>query len=370
MTTFKHSIILSGAVALTLCGNALADPKSDKKPGDYFEIESGDIETEVEGAKSVSFSDFIGRIDIATHDGPMQAMFYGVREDFVLTGEERGGVLYVKGPERLSMDAINRKFWRRGGDFDDRMDAFLKNYPRVKILVPRGASVSIDDSVTSARGGNIGGDLKIDGGIVAAEFGDVANAFVDIDGAGDVMVGEIVKMLDLNINGSGDFEAVSAAKADLAVNGSGDIDLGDIDGAAKARINGSGDISVADVDGPLSLAISGSGDVETGAAKQGASISINGSGDVSMISVNGPTTATVSGNGDIEIAGGRAENLNVTISGSGDFSLAGVSTNLTAKVGGSGAVSVKRNEGALAMAGDGDIIIGGVNKNEKKRKRY
>ncbi|MBI1394171.1 MAG: hypothetical protein GC152_15685 [Alphaproteobacteria bacterium] len=357
--------IAAASGAISFGGAALAGQTTVKS--EAYEISNARGMITEDRARTIAVADFIGRVEIAVHDGPMTAMVYDGQAEFPVTVTTKGDVLYVKGPKPLDMNAINKKMWRGNrGDYEDRLDKFIADYPTLKVLAPRGAGVKVVDSVAAARGGDIGGFLYIDGGYVNAEFGDLMSVEADIDGAGDILVGEIAKKVALSINGSGDFSGVSAGSALIKVNGSGDVELGKIASGAELMIYGSGDIDLADVGGPLKLAIAGSGDIQAGRVNGGLDVTINGSGDVGVLSVDGPTKASISGNGDINIAGGRASDLTVEIRGSGDFSLAGVSTNLTALVGGGGVVSVERNEGSLTATGDGDVYVGGVQKLKKK----
>ncbi|MEM6538394.1 MAG: DUF2807 domain-containing protein [Pseudomonadota bacterium] len=351
------------AVALATTGQAVAQNGG--------VITDGDASSVFDDADKISIEDFIGAVQIATHNGPMEARAIGVSEAFPIRMVSKDGTLYVAGLSQLDMRKINREFWKRGRgrEFDSRMEGFLSDYPSIKILAPVGSDLGITDSVVSARAGNLGGSLIVGGGIISAEIGDVAAADIGIDGAGDVLVGSVEDDLLVRVNGSGDVAAISAGTANIKINGSGDVEIGDIAGDTQIAISGSGDVDFGDVTGDIKIGVSGSGDVDGGDVEGGMSASVNGSGDIEISSISGNTSVVISGNGDIDIADGRAENLNVKIAGSGDFNLDGVSTNLVAYVGGNGVVSVSANEGSLKTSGDGDVYVGGQKKS-KARKKY
>ncbi len=316
------------------------------------------------GAKALEISDFIGSVEIAASGDKIMVALTDGEKDFPVIIDQSGDLVTVRGEKPLSKNKISRQIgWRSG---NDGLRSYVAKYPKLKILVPKGAAVDIDDSFTVVRGGDIDGDLAIDSGYVIADFGDVKSADISIHSAGDVTLGAVRKALDLEIHGSGNFAAVSAGETDVEVHGSGDVRLGDIAGSTSIEIHGSGDFQATAIKGDFDASIHGSGDIETGKIARGADLSIHGSGDIELAEVNGPTQIQIAGGGDIEVAKGRAEDLDVRINGSGDFDFGGVSTNLSAVISGSGQVSVAKNEGTFDASGDGTVRVGGVVKYRKK----
>jgi len=310
------------------------------------------------GIETIIISDFTGRIDIdISGDEAAVSITPGTQALRVAISTENGA-LTLDGPDRPKNYRVYQEInWRK--HHDKAFEKFLDDYPVMRLSVPRGARIEFDDNITIARIGDLEGDFAMAGGFVEAVVGNLENADIRVNGAGDVSVGAVHDMLKAHIGGSGDIDALSAKTADLAIGGSGDISIGDIDGAASLRINGSGDIDVDDIGGALIANINGSGDIKTGDVKKGGAFSISGSGDIMAASINGNVNAKIHGSGDIKIASGRAEDLKVLVHGSGDFYFGGVSSNLDALAHGSGTIRVRQNKGSLRTAGRGDFYVNG-----------
>lgn len=311
---------------------------------------------------TIVIDNFTGRIEVKIGGDKVSASLKGGKVPFPLAVSQNGARLALEAPERPhNYDIYDEIHARRYGDTNKALEKFLADYPTLEITAPAGTALDIDDPISIASIGDLGGALTIDGGLINAVAGDVASADIALAGSGDIKLGAVKGDLNAGVHGSGDFDAKSVGgEADLEVHGSGDIRVGDIGGAADLEIHGSGNLSVGDIGGAVNAEVHGSGDLNAGKAGKGGDFSISGSGDVDMARLNGPAAARISGSGNVEIGGGRAENLKVSISGSGDFILHGVSTNLDVNVHGSGLVQVAKNEGSLNMSGDGHIRIGGV----------
>ncbi|MEM9170679.1 MAG: DUF2807 domain-containing protein [Pseudomonadota bacterium] len=320
------------------------------------------------GAKSLAIEDFTGVVEIAVTDGELAVVMTSGGKDYPVEMVQKGGAVTIAGEERPKNFRVYKVVQEHKLYDDEKFEAFLKDYPRLAITLPRGADLSIEDVIGQALGDDGIGAFSLEGGYVEGAFGDVKSADVEINHAGELALGVIDGTALVRIKGSGDFSAEFAKKADLSVAGSGDIALGPIAGDASINISGSGDIDVGDVTGVLSVSIGGSGDVSIENAAKGASLSIAGSGDVSLASVNGPTNVNIAGSGDIDIDDGIAEDLSVSIAGAGDFAHGGASTNLNASILGGGSVSVRENKGALVTSGQGgEVIVGGKTVNRKRR---
>ena len=315
--------------------------------------------------EQVIVSDFVGRITVKIGGNDVEASIIDSVESLPVTIKSKNGTLKIDAPDRNWRDDIYKDIRRHRGYKEDGLEAFLMDYPVMKLTLPKGTSLEFDDVITIAAVGDLEGDFALDGGLVEAVIGNVHNANIGVVRNGDVSIGHARETLKVGISGSGDVTALSARKADIAIGGSGDIDIGDVAGDASIRIGGSGDVSAGNIGGSLSAATSGSGDVQVGEVGGGANFATSGSGDIEASSVHGETKARLSGSGDIDIGGGRAENLEVTISGSGSFKLDGVSTNLHARVAGSGRVSVDKNEGAIHASPRGDIRVAGIRVNDE-----
>lgn len=324
-----------------------------------FSAQAADRVQSFGNIKSLVIRDFTGGVEVKVGGKSVEVSLADGAKTYPVTIEDKHGTLIVAGEKRPHDFQLSKELdWRRYGD--NAFKVYLKDYPRVTITAPAGTDLEFDDAIVIASVGSLKSHGKIDGGYVEAVLGDMRSADIGIVGAGNISMGAIADRLDLAINGSGDFEAVSAGSADVAVRGSGDVRLGPIAGKASFSIAGSGDVDAASVGGAIDVAINGSGDVYAGSVGGGGELTIAGSGDISLDRLNGPTSATIAGGGDIGVKDGRAENLHVNIAGSGDFTFGGVSTNLNARVMGSGEVSVAKNEGSLSYSGhDGRIRVGG-----------
>ena len=201
-----------------------------------------------------------------------------------------------------------------------RIDGDAQDFAHFKIVVPRGADLTIDGVVGEAEIGDVGGRLKLNAGALDGRIGNVSTADLQLSGSGDLGLGDVASKLDLNISGSGSLDAGNVDSADIEIAGSGDVSLKDIRHGLSAKIAGSGDIGVA--------------------------------------SVNGPVTAEIAGSGDISISRGRADPLKVSIVGSGDFDFGGEAVNPDVSIYGSGGVRIGSYSGRLQSHGTGDLEIG------------
>ncbi len=314
--------------------------------------------------KEVRIQDFIGAVTIRTGgDGVAFQKTDGTNADYPFFAETRNGVLTLrsdKDPDDIRW--YKQVKWRTDGA--KAFDEFLKQYPAVEITVPQGTALAFDSVVTRLAADDTRGALKLRDGHVDGAVGDIAEGDIQIDGSGDLDVGDVAGMLNIAIHGSGDFFAAGAAELDASLHGSGDIDIGDIAGAVTASLHGSGDIEMGNIGGDISLSCHGSGDVSAADVAGGASLSTMGSGDMSLASVSGKTSVKIYGSGDIAISNGRAEDLKAQVNGSGDFEMRGVATNPDVVANGSGSIMIKDHDGPVRARGRGDIRISGVDYSE------
>lgn len=176
----------------------------------------------------------------------------------------------------VEQDNSDRRSWR-----DSDRDLWVT----VKITVPEGASLAVEDFIGEGRVGNLRGNLQVDDMTSGTlTVGDVRNAQLGVSGSGDITVGAVAGDLAVEIDGSGEVKTGPAAgSVSLEINGSGDIEVASVNGAVAAEVNGSGDIALrggrAD---PLSVAISGSGDLTLDGTAGSQSINQSGSGKVTI----------------------------------------------------------------------------------------
>ncbi|HYC04290.1 MAG TPA: DUF2807 domain-containing protein [Azospirillaceae bacterium] len=251
----RTTTILAGAAALLLATSAQA-----------FERQEFD-------ARGVSVEGVIGRVTVAV--APK-----GSRVSVAVSGKEEP-------LSRISVRLKDGKVEIEQGSPGYNRTIRKEDWVEVQVTVPEGASLGVADFIGEATVGDLQGDLAV---------------------------------------------------ADLT---SGTLKVGRVASAA-IEINGSGEVTLGDVARGLAVDISGSGDVEAGRTGGDVAISIDGSGDVTVGSVQGPVTAAINGSGDILVKDGTADPLTVSVSGSGNFTLQGTATSQTISQSGSGKVRIGR----------------------------
>ncbi|MBV9570960.1 MAG: hypothetical protein JO056_06955 [Alphaproteobacteria bacterium] len=190
----------------------------------------------------------------------------------------------------------------------------------VKVTVPRGTAVSVDDIVGKATIGDTMGPLKFEGSATQAKIGKVSSANISLAGTGRIDIAAVNGPLDLDIAGSGKVNVgpTKGVKADIA--GAGDTALGPIAG--------------------------------------GLDVDIAGSGDVSAPRVNGPVKVDIAGSGSVNIADGVANPLKVDIMGSGNFTFGGLAIDPKVSSFGSGSVKIKAYKGRMSSDGMASVEVG------------
>ncbi|MCE9523013.1 MAG: DUF2807 domain-containing protein [Alphaproteobacteria bacterium] len=190
---------------------------------------------------------------------------------------------------------------------------------KLRISAPLGTPYDIEDMVGSINAGDLDAPLRLDGSSLTARFGRVQSAKVSVAGSGRITVGAIKETLDLEIAGSGRFEAPSAAAAQIEIAGGGDVILGPLVGGLSAEIAGSGDVRAAQINGPVDIEIAGSGGVIIdGGRATSFSVDIAGSGDVLFKGEAVNPDVSIAGSGDVKV-GSYSGHLSQEIIGSGKF---------------------------------------------------
>jgi hypothetical protein len=192
---------------------------------------------------------------------------------------------------------------------------------QMRISAPLGTPVEIEDMVGRITGGDLDAPLKLDGSSLDVRFGRVTDARVSIAGAGKIQLGVVQKALEIEVAGSGKFEAASAQVARITIAGGGDVKLGPVATGLTTEVAGSGDVRVA--------------------------------------SINGPLEVTIAGSGSVYVEGGRATPLKVEIAGSGDVVHRGEAVDPNVGIYGSGSVKVQSYSGRLKqeIAGSGSFEV-------------
>ncbi|MFL5240074.1 MAG: GIN domain-containing protein [Rhizomicrobium sp.] len=259
--------------------------------------------------------DFVGTLIVnVTNGGNINVDVSGTRDRVKrLEVHSYGGGVIIEGQNDESVWD-----WHKWFNYD-----YTKGKPDqlvVKVSVPKGSEVRIDDIVGKATVGDTYGPLHFEASATQAKIGRVSSANISLAGTGRIDITEVKGPLDLDIAGSGKVNVgpTQMVKADIA--GAGDTALGPIAGGLKVDIAGSGDISAA--------------------------------------RVNGPVHVDIAGSGSVNIGDGLANPLHVDIMGSGNFTFGGVAVDPKVSSFGSGSVKIKAYKGKMSSDGMASVEVG------------
>lgn len=267
--------------------------------------------------KALKIDDLVGNLSVEVKDaGPTELTLSGAQWGIDrMRVRQDGDVLRISAEDR---DGVWN--WRSWFDFRHG-DKSKKSLLTVRLVVPRGMAIDVDDFVGRADIGNTEGPLTFEvAGRTDTQIGNVARAHIVLSGSGKVSVGRV----------SGDLHAETV--------GSGNIRVGNAK-ATHAEISGAGTVALADVAGPLHVEIAGAG-------------------NFSAHGVNGPVHVEIAGAGAVAISEGLADPLHVETIGSGKVSFGGVAVNPHVEAVGSGRVQIKSYRGKLLREGNVDVKIG------------
>jgi len=272
-------------------------------------------------ANALHVDDVVGSVRVSVQPGPMKVDVAG-NAAIVNNVEIRndGGTLHIDGNSDQSVD-ISVWDWKKWFDFSHIGDTPNQAKLYIKVTVPKGTPVKIDDTIGSATVGDTFGPLSLDATASDATIGRVGNARISLSGSGTVAIADVLGDLNLEIAGSG---KVTSGHAN----------------SVKAEIAGSGEAILGTITGSLRLDIAGSG-------------------DFTAQRVNGPVRVSIEGSGNVKIADGVADPLNVDIMGAGDLNFGGVAVNPSISALGSGTVRIKAYKGDLSNTGMANVKIGG-----------
>ncbi len=264
----------------------------------------------VQGTNALRVEDVIGSVRVNVANGPMKVDVSGAREMVSgVTVRSDGGTLRITGSEITNVNVWDWKHWFDFSNIRDDNDHNGKLF--IKVTVPKGTSVTIDDLVGDATVGDTFGPVRLE------------------TTAGDTSVGKV-------------------GQARISMAGSGKTAVADVGGELRLDIAGSGRITAGHA-GMVKADIAGSGDTQVGAIGGGASVDIAGSGDFSAKTVNGPVRVSIAGSGNVKIADGYANPLRVDIIGAGDLFFGGTAVDPRISAMGSGNVHIKSYTGSCAM---------------------
>ena len=261
----------------------------------------------------------VGDVRVTVQDGPMKLDVGGSRELVGgLSVANSGGSLTIDGSGAVNYSVWD---WRSWFDFSHIHEDSHQGHLSIKVTVPKGTSVTIDDLIGSAVVGDTYGPLHLD------------------SVASDATIGKV-------------------SEANVSLGGSGKIAIADVAGELKLEIAGSGRITSGHA-GSVHADIAGSGDAQLGVITNGLHIDIAGSGDFSAARVNGPVHVDIAGSGNVKIADGVADPLHVDILGAGDLYFGGVAVNPSVSAMGSGNVHLNSYRGKLSNDGMANVQVGG-----------
>ncbi len=263
--------------------------------------------------------DMVGNVRVNVADGPMKVDVSGSRNLVGgLTVRTEGNVLHISGGDPVGFNVWDWSKWFDFSHIHDDTDGKLF----IKVTVPKGSDVRIEDLVGNATVGDTYGPVRLE------------------TTAGDSTVGR-----------------VSEARVSMA--GSGKTSIADVAGDLRIEIAGSGRVTTSHA-GSVRAEIFGSGSAQVGAINSGAHVEIAGAGDFSAARVNGPVNVDIAGSGNVKIADGVADPLRIDIAGSGDFYFGGTAVEPRISAMGSGNVKIKAYRGQIHNDGMADVQIGGV----------
>jgi hypothetical protein len=269
---------------------------------------------------SLKVENLVGTLTIDVKDsGPMTVEVSGshARLDDLKVAAD-GSRLDIDGQDADNSHAVwDWKNWFNFSDVETRNTDNLY----VRVSVPRGSEVRVEDLVGNATIGDTRGVLHFGAAATTAQIGRVSEAHIDLGGAGKVNIAQVDGPLHLDVGGSGKINVGPTQSVDADIAGSGDASFGPIAGGMK--------------------------------------IDIAGSGDISAPRVNGPVHVEIAGSGSVKIADGVADPLHVEIMGAGNFVFGGLAVDPHVEAVGSGTVKLKSYKGKLNSEGMANVQIGG-----------
>lgn len=145
----------------------------------------------------------------------------------------------------------------------------------------------------------------------------------------------------------------------MRVDGCGSADVVRVEDDAEVAIAGSPHLRIYDA-GQVSLSMAGEGEATLGVIREGLTASLVGDGNLGVRRADGDVSIAVQGDGDAVIREGRADTLSIAIFGDGDVTFGGAAATMDAAIFGDGDVHVARVEGQAnrRIFGSGTVTIG------------
>jgi hypothetical protein len=277
--------------------------------------------TKTFNAQSLHIEDVVGSVRVNVQPGPMKVDVSG-NPAFVNNVEvtTEGGTLHIDGNSDQP-SGVSVWDWKKWFDYshvgDNQRDAKLY----IKVTVPRGTPVKVEDMIGGVTIGDTYGPVDLETTAADATVGRVTGARVSLSGSGTIAIADVLGDLNLEIAGSGKVTSGHANNVKAEIAGSGNAILG--------TITGNLDIDIA------------------------------GSGDFTAQRTRGSVKVDIAGSGNVKIADGVADPLQVDIMGAGDLNFGGVAVNPRISAIGSGTVRIRTYKGNLSNDGMASVQIGG-----------
>ncbi len=167
---------------------------------------------------------------------------------------------------------------------------------------------------------------------------------LEMNGSGNVSVGDVDAPLKATLSSDGDLKVRRATVMQLVLRGSGDVTVQAVDGPADVESDSSGDVRLMRVSGPLKV-------------RQ------NGSGDLAIVQIDGPVADIENnGSGDALMLHGHVGVLRVSTHGSGDVVMGGSAGTAVLDASGGGDIALSHAEGMVSRSAHGGstINVGGA----------
>ncbi|MBL6853843.1 MAG: DUF2807 domain-containing protein, partial [Alphaproteobacteria bacterium] len=173
----------------------------------------------VPGTNSLRIEHVVGNVRVAVADGPMKVEASGQRDMMSgLSVKPDGGVLRISGSDMSDVYVWDWKHWFDFSHIHEHGDKEGKLY--IKVTVPKGASVAIDNLVGDANVGDTYGPLRMETTAGDATVGKVTEAKITLAGSGKTSVNEVMGELRIEIDGSGRVTVNKTASVRAEINGS------------------------------------------------------------------------------------------------------------------------------------------------------
>src|ERR1700761_4991798 len=187
---------------------------------------------------SLHIEDVVGSVRVNVAPGPMKVDVSG-NPAFVRNVQvtNDGGTLHIDGNSE-EQPSISVWDWKKWFDYSHVGDDKGRSQLFIKVTVPRGAPVKIEDMIGGIAIGDTYGPIDLDTTAADATVGRVTGARVSLSGSGSIAIADVLGDLNLEIAGSGKVTSGHANNVKAEIAGSGDANLGTVTGNLDIEIAG------------------------------------------------------------------------------------------------------------------------------------